>query len=436
MLFLIILSALLFDAAFFFSDVCGFLILFVPIPLFIWLCNRPYSIFDGVRAGLLWGVLVFGAHFTWLWCLMVQHSAAQWWLCGLVYGAVVGYFSLWSCVWLGACVVVTKVFTVRDGYKYGEELRRSPTERRRGTRTMNTIFSIIFFSLITLVFTYSLEHWSLKPLGIDISYPFINPRIPLAPYQWFVPINQKKSPPSSFAYVPPVANRIKNVHASWRCNPEGVGQKIFHMITDVVSEHQMASLFLAPESFFSFPLNECPHLVTLWTTALPPNALFLLGSILHDEKGYYQAAFCLREGLIINFYVKKILAPFTEKVPLLWNNVSSVREAFLGAGSVEFLDHSTRGAVEYFDIGQSLRVIPRVCLEFFFMTRQECERYQTSQRKIMVAWFVNDSWFNEPFRQIMHNLARLKAYELGFPVLMIGHFGMMLRYQEESVLPS
>ena len=235
-------------------------------------------------------------------------------------------------------------------------------------------------------------------------------------------------------YVAPVANRVKNANAAWRKSPEGMGQKIFQELDPfvvrravrLVSNHtneNSTHLLLSPESMFPFPLNHYPEIVRLWSNVIPDESHFLLGGIYEKEGRSYQSVFWLHRSLIINVYVKKSLTPFVEKIPEGWRCFASLREGFL-ANTVELSDGAEESESDCFDIGVQLRVVPRVCLEFFFVSRADFDRHRTPDKTVLVAFFANDSWFCPFFRSILYRLVCIKQAAIQLPVVYVGHFGM------------
>lgn len=389
----ILLSALAFNVAFVFPDCVGFLILFSPLPLVILLGTKPGP-WVGFKAGWWWGVCVFGVHFTWLLELLLVHSKASWLLSGMIYLAVVTYFALSSACWL--------LLALGFG-------------------------SILVFIMTSIGFWLCIEHWIFMLPGLGTGYPFLNPCIPLSSYTTFLKLISCVSIltcPVNIVYVAPVINRIKNTTAVWRTNPNAVGHKVYHQLC----KHQDVSpqsFYVAPETMFPFPLNHYPEVVDLWCGAMPCASHFFVGSILEERGKLYQAVFWLQQSPIINVYVKKILTPFVEKIPDMWKDIKILRNFFL-AGCQDFCDdtkYTVHGDTDFFDVTPRLRVVPRICLEFFFQRSDEFEQYKDHSKKTIILFFANDSWFNNFFRTILYRLLVIKAHRIGLPVVYVGHFG-------------
>jgi hypothetical protein len=409
--FLILLSALLFNGAFFFPEVLGFCILFFPMPLFF----IEYSFF----VGFMWGILIFGPHFIWLLMVVLQHSQAAILASAAVYLGVVTYFSLSSGLWLW--LTRKMMYGVSRIYDNGVRLCR--------------FIPVILFSVSLIMYWLFLEYIIVLPLGLP-GYPFINPCIPLASYKLFLKLvtmiallmghgaGPMGKPLDALVYVPPVVNRIKNSQALWRFNAEGVGQKIYAVLADCVSNNnEMSRVLVSPESMFPFALNCYPHIVRLWSAVVPTQDHYFVGSVYQKGQTYYQAVYWIHGGLIIKIYVKKILTPFVEKLPEGWRNLRPIKEMFLH-DAVEFCDCAQGVGADFFDITSTIRIIPRICLEFFFTTYDEIQPFLAPSKEAYIYFFANDSWFNEFFRKNLYNLAVVRSHWLNVPLIYIGHFGV------------
>jgi len=433
LLYAILLSTALFNVAFFFQNMFGWLIFFFPVPLWLFFRRNFYTpayppqvahpeertlvrVSKGLmgsksknyfKYGLLWGALVFGFHFTWTVQLLFTHSHAPWWLCLIAYSILVFYFALSSGLWF-VCAGLLKRLLVLCKFRCATSCA-------------------LFISI--LGYWWFLDGWVLFPVGLGRGYPFVNPLIPLASYRWFLHllgivfggvVNQAPLD-LPLTYVAPVVNRIKNVDAVWKSNPYGVSKRIEESL-DKASH----SIVLSPESSFLFPLNHYQHLVDRWCNKAPENSHLFIGSLYQAGSHLYQAVFWLHKSLIIKVYVKKHLTPFVEKIPDQWRGITALKEAFLRTGS-EFSDVKPAGTADVFDVTPNVRLIPRLCLEFFvYSSRAEFDCYKDPTKTVAIAFFVNDSWFNRYFRTTLVNLTRLKCQLIGLPVVYIGHYGCTL----------
>lgn len=411
----ILLLGLTFNGAFLFPDYLGFLILIYPILLVITL-KKLLSPWSGFVAGWWCGICIFGMHFTWLLELLIKQSQSPRWFCGIIYAVVVVYFALSSACWFGG---------------------------------MAMLFSCKGFNRTAVVIVTSsmywigIENWIFLPIGLGTGYPFLNPCIPLGGYTiflktiglvsmlWSGSLDKSHYSPVNIAYVAPVVNRVKNTTAAWKANPETIGYKIhYHLYKHDQAE---GSLYVSPETTFPFPLNHYPQISSLWTSVLEQKDHFFVGSILQEEKRLYQAIFWLQRGPIIKVYVKKMLMPFVEKIPRAYQNFPMLKNMFLKHG-VEFCEVTESCGTEFFDVHQNLRILPQICLEFFFAARKYFQDYKDGSKNVMIFFFANDSWFNNFFREILRRAVTIKANFIGLPVVYIGHFGYEVIEPQKAIL--
>jgi apolipoprotein N-acyltransferase len=390
----------MFNLAFFFPEQCGFLILFFLIPLGLAVATTRH----GWRLGFVWGLCIFAPHFSWLLLVMLQNSEAVWWLAVIVYMIIVVCFSATSACWLWLTSLVP------------EGMKRK-----------------LWFIVTTIGYWSIAINWVVRPLGLA-GYPFINPLLPLTVYRPFLkgvalvamlagrPCSLPRYDLNSVVYCSPVVNRVINAKACWRTDAYAVGKRIYEELATLHTANSQNGLYVTPESMYCFRLNYHPEVVTMWGRALLPEEDLLMGSVIERTGRYYQAVFWLRKGLIINFYVKKMLTPFVEKIPTLLKTFESLKQPFL-SNTVEFCDGTQGFGAELFDIGPRLRVIPRICLEFFFCSAHDFDTVRVTDRDAWIFVFANDSWFDRYFRKILFLTAVLKANYSGLPILYSGHFG-------------
>ncbi len=410
MLLNITLSAVLFSTAFLFPESLGWLIFFFPIPIWYFFKQAP-DYRASFKAGFFWGLCVFGVHFTWLFDVLIMHSQASWWLCGILYSVIVIYFTLTSSCWFISTTLLQRIL--------------------RSTTCALAMSAVCYWILM--------EHVILFPISPGYGYPFLNPFIPLASYPLFLKTialvlglmgYYPEKHHSQITYVAPVINKIKNHDAPWRSDPDGVGWQIYKSLYTIELENKNSQishpeLFVAPESTFCFSLNYYPDIIRLWTSAIGHNKHLFMGSIYAHEHRIYQVVFWLHRGLIIKIYVKKLLTPFVEIIPERWQHCASLKGAFLHS-SREFSDTHKGGELisDVFDIGPNQRFIPQICLEFFIRgSARGFDHLKAPNKQNTILFFTNDSWFNKHFRNILYNLTVLKAQLIGLPVIYIGHHG-------------
>jgi hypothetical protein len=392
----------MFNLAFFYPEYCGVLILFFLMPLGGVVRVSPHA----GRDGFVWGLCTFGPHFSWLLLVVLRHSSAHWLLAVLIYSVVVAIFSLSSGLWLWGAA------------RFFSGARR-----------------LFWFVSLSLVYWFVVVDVIVWPLGFR-GYPFINPLVPLAAYRPFLRIvslcammavgkQATVGDVANLEYCPPVVNRVVNADAVWRRSPYGVGQKIYEELTRLHAAQtplQQAKIWITPESMFCFSLNYYPSIIAQWDGAMGREDHLLMGSIIEREGRYFQAVFWLHKGLIIKFYVKKLLTPFVEKMPPTWRSISTLKKAFIG-DTVEFCDGVDGCGASFFDMGDKLRVVPRICLEFFFCQPHDFDTVRDGDHTVWIFLFANDSWFDRYFRKTLFLSAQLKANYVQLPVVYCGHFG-------------
>jgi apolipoprotein N-acyltransferase len=232
-----------------------------------------------------------------------------------------------------------------------------------------------------------------------------------------LPDNTSVLPP--VAYVPAVINQEYNHDSWWGVSPYEVARRLGGAMEQAVEQQPASKMVVGPESSYPFFLNTRTEVLNIWKPFLSDRK-HLFGSILwHDDKAH-QAVFCCQKGLIINFYVKKHLTPFGEKTPacLTWLK-NSVSDAL---SSLEFAPGPVEGAVETFTLDDGTTIIPRICLEFFLITARSYKMYRQGNKPTVIFLFLNESWYNQYFKNILSSLVRLKTALIGLPVQYIGHY--------------
>jgi hypothetical protein len=60
-------------------------------------------------------------------------------------------------------------------------------------------------------------------------------------------------------------------------------------------------------------------------------------------------------------------------------------------------------------------------MEFFFCTRDECEKIRDPRKNTWIFFFTSEEWFDFYFRQNFDLLVRLRSQILGLPVVFCGN---------------
>lgn len=348
--------------------------------LYIWQHAASYK---QLLAVLCWWVLiVYGVHFTWLAQLIVSHTSY-----GLM-GALVGW-----------CVAVSYFFLLTAAcWTFAWWARRS--------RVFWVGAIIVFFLLI--------EHRSMWFLSSGQGYPFFNPLLPLfqrsyAKYIFPIEKNSENLDQiiDSMCYIRPIANKKHNTDVWWRKDPQHYAYHLTHAIQSASTEE--SSLIVAPETSYPFILSNKPY--AQQAIGISSSRPILLGTVIQTGDLLNQAVVVLHQRRIINFYVKKLLTPLFETVPV-WAKR-------WGCDSCTHFDSiQPDGAVDVFQIEQSY-LVPRICLEFFLMPAQSYGTY--SRGSSCIVAFVNDSWFSPRFTKQLKRIAVQKAHLTGLPVVYVGH---------------
>ncbi|MFH1643738.1 MAG: hypothetical protein ABIA74_01020 [bacterium] len=406
LLFKIILSATLFNLSFFFLDSLGFLIVFFWIPLFLFFKENKNS---GFNIGLIWGSLIFSFQLFWLLILLLTKSAATVFLAVVLYLFLVVYASLITGIFFAFISKIIKIFN------------------------NNFIKLLTFFAGVFLYFSFLIKY-SLIILGRVEGYPFINPLIPLVRYKFFVLIfhffsnfwghaqinkfdldNQQQT--KVFYLKPPV------VEGKDESNPHSYAQKIYHNLSELnlfkYQNDYKNLIVVAPESTFPFPINKNNDQIDFWSNVLPENAQFLLGTQHKRGKKTYQSVVILNRGLIINFYDKTHLMPFTENLNKIFKQFSWANNLFLTGKNNLYC--STRFSGDYaFSPDDNWCIVPQICSEFFFNFKNSYSS-KFAGKSAIIFLFVNDSWFVKYFRKNIQNLVYLNTLINKTPVLYITH---------------
>ncbi|MFA6535163.1 MAG: hypothetical protein WCS92_02835 [Candidatus Babeliales bacterium] len=474
MSFLILLSALLYDVAFFFAEYFGFLVL-PSLFLIFWVLKegqrRKYTqcmIGVGIYTdrsnhtskqffwqGLAWGMLVFSVHFVWLLVLLLDKVKSGKCFAIFAYAFGMTYFSLTSALWF-----VITAFLIKKFSRY-------------------YIPQILIFFATCYGYFYLLENYALWWLGRIEGYPFLNPLIPLINFKLFIKalmftgILFSRGVGSYNTYNSGViSNNYAGLSAAKLDKPDyfefiylkpeivSVDQnlvsyeyQIYRKLCDLKlwerrDEHKQFIIF-APESSFPFPLNTHPGVIELWSNVLPDNAHLLIGTQYKLNEKICQAVCWLNKCRINNFYVKKHCVPFVEKIPHFYKKLKPIQDVFLSRvfpeGVAQFSRAKKLRQQNYFEfncldslhknIHDKIIFIPQICSELFFVSSYKlffdiaransCGSKDNQQvvqsQHAYIIFFVNDSWFLNYFKKIMQDSVRLKSVLSGVPLIYIGH---------------
>ncbi|HEB41490.1 MAG TPA: hypothetical protein ENI08_00530 [Candidatus Dependentiae bacterium] len=201
--------------------------------------------------------------------------------------------------------------------------------------------------------------------------------------------------------------------------PLDVAQEIQGAITDLLQQRSDVNCIVMPESSYPFPLNEDQDMIDLWCdNALPDDVSLLIGAHRREQHALHNCVYLLNQGRIVNFYDKRHMMPFVEKVPSLWNIFTCFYTLFLQKNR-EFSPGNRPNVL--FTLSNNVTFVPRICSELFFDTTGN--RDHIIQKDIPMLLVVNDSWFlGEYMRNLICLYAKLKAIEEGREILYVGHY--------------
>lgn len=367
-----LLSAILFNSAFFYPDQLGYVI--IPALFFFWRMQlQPQT-----GNTLLWALLVFPTHFIWLYALLRYQSRASIELAIGLYLFVVCYFIVLCAGWFALSSYI---------------IRNNKIEMRR-------IFILASISCFYIVIT----HVSLSPfVGHREGYPFLNPCIPLArTIMYFTNTTVTNNPATlPLLYLKPMPSSD---------HPGIDGQRHFHALCN--QKLTSKKIIIAPESFFPFPINEYPEIVALWSCALPTGSTFIFGSQWQDASKRYQTACCITNHQLTCLHHKHHLINFVECMPAWYNQIACLQALFLH--NAQDLSVSNASLKVFRHHGTNIMI--QICSEFFFTSLNI-----DSIKPNYIFLLINDRWFVAYFRKIIENLACIKSVWLNMPVVYVGH---------------
>gem|GEM_PF-3038945 len=351
------------------------------------------KLFSCLSLGALWGFFTAGIHFSWLFSTLFNKFCIGFGLSLFLYSIAILIFSLSTAVWVS---IQCYLFRFCSG-----------------------LLSRIFcFGLITLTFFYLWE-WV---------YPFFNPLLPLARYNQFLKLvflvgcilrGQTKEE----------CRNVSTVLRNWQvvqikpCKQKGANdliQSAFHCLNAAVEkiDYTKKTLFLAPETFFPYSLNKMPDVTKFWGATLPCNVYFLFGSQYEDIKTgkIYQCVYLLNQCRVINFYVKKHRVIFAERSPHWIPNY--FKKAFFSK-SVPFSKWRTNLGIESVDFND-FKIWPQMCSEFFLDYKIKGQ-HNPALKNNLICLFINDSWFEKAFQQLLRNYTKLKSAYHDIDILYVSH---------------
>ncbi len=398
---IILLSALLYNIAFFFSAHLGCCTLLSLFLICYFFSNKILSLKQYFFAGFGWGILVFSVHFIWFLILLLEKINACKSFAFCAYGFSVLYFALTSAVWFCFLSFAWQNYVIKCG--------------------------------ITYCYFYFLENYSLWFLARLEGYPFLNPLIPLSDFKLFTKVlilfglacqpDFSGLKNTEFIYLPP---GTRHEGESWVDAEYKILQELCKLRLRERSDQSKELIIFAPESAFPFPLNKYPSVIELWSNVLTDKSHLFIGSQYKYGEKLCQSVYWINQRRIKNNYVKKHCVPFVEKIPKLYRKLDLIRRVFLG-DACQFSRARKLEQLQVFEFSEDLIFIPQICSELFFSSSYKTfsKIKKEHAKQALIIFFVNDSWFTGYFKKILYNSAKLKSILSGVPLIYVGHGCLM-----------
>lgn len=221
-------------------------------------------------------------------------------------------------------------------------------------------------------------------------------------------LNKKDSEPSEWlnkiAYLNPVSYK----------NPIICAQALAQQINEVMEHNQEIELIIGPEATFPFAYNVCTKSeLLLQQNIVNKDAYVLFGAHRKDEKGnIFNSCYLLQTCRIIQNYDKKTLMPLTEFLPnyLQGNLTKNLFKQSLFACYASLQEDSDIIKLPW----ATFKLF--ICAEFFFTTHLTTDCPET-----FIA-VVNDSWFMHAYaRKLLYLTAAFKAKQWRKNIIYISH---------------
>lgn len=408
-----ILSALLYGSAFYLPILLGWAV----IPSLIlnaiviaqhtsrcsWLTCKSIMAY-----ALTWGMVAYGILHWWVYLVIRTHSNesimiafAMYFIFTVMFASTVVLW--WLAAWLILCWIQSR------------------------------LLQVISYLITTIGYFFLLDRYGGLLSGQLVGYPILSPLIPLASYKsflWMIAYvsgmlwpghhyyrySQTTNPLATIHFHPIINKRNESVmeHLKDQVN---LAHVFYHKLRNF--DCSRGDIIVTPESTFAHCLNECEEFCGLWGNVLPQEQHFLLGAQYKGkQRAPCQAIFHIHKNRITNFYVKKHLVPFGECPHPLF----SKKEDFAESGQSQWMEIDEDAGSSILNINDWV-IIPRICSEFLAL--YGIEDYLSYRidltKKTCVMFFVNDSWFDQPFVDLIHLYTALRAAWIGLPIAYVGH---------------
>lgn len=418
-------SICLAHAAYFFPHSVGFFSVLFLIPLF-------YAIFsiqkNAAWYGFYWGALFFTGHIWWVIATLAEYVEPPWHI--IVYVTLTFYFILITAFWFWLANFLS-AHIATTGQK------------------------MICWAISACIYYYFLQYYSCWFLQFGWGDPLISPLIPLTAhvffvspvaflgvdlYQvliiimqayvaWCIKINNRKGMfiivlisivllGLSYWYLPtqnmklavgciaPIITTQKSVHQ--------VAYELTYELIKYADAHRDISLLCAPESAFSFVLEDSSEIIALWHENIPlDEKVLIVGAYTKKGDALFNSMVGISDGRIVFVYHKRNIMPFIEYENRWHVPIFTKKRLLLAMGK------NDREIIQW----GPHQLVPFICSELFF------ERgYPAGSTDVPLVCLVNDSHFSSSMSILLLLHARLKAIAFGRVIVYCSHrYGIIIK---------
>lgn len=354
----------------------------------------------GLKFLIIWNALVVFIHYLWVIPSLQNKLEMSFWCAGGMYGAV--------------SIVHTVCFALFWLLVHG--LGRF--------RLLITLWhGVTHISIFLLSFPVA-GYMIMFIFGGQGCYNMLSPMIPLSKIfvdsSYEIDCNIKKSP-----IWHNNSSALKNISffslKHWLPNttlPWERAQHLFHALNHF---DQSASVVVTPESFFPFPLNYYPEMITFIAHGLKRcQMLFLASQYVQDDNKIFQAVYVITNKGIEHLYLKQHAVPFFEQMPWYLKKYKKISNIFDADQQFSYVPKN----IDFCGIlHDGVRIVPRLCSDFFLVTSVidlAKLRHRYGDRFLVVLQ-VNDTWFIGYMRRLLRQAACMRAWVASVNLVYVGY---------------
>lgn len=359
--------------------------------------------------GFLWGIVVFGIHFAWMFELIITRGTSFWWIFAWV--LLLGWYAMLSSLW----------FVL---------FKKSPI-----------ISTIIFFTIINF--------YSLCIVAMNCAYPLCNPLLYLPEQCWYFlpwigeigllfcmvalqvwifkfPIKCSWSDSikiwicsfiflfglSRPALVPADNHTMIGIHPWWYGCDDAMyaGYRMAHDLCVAAQKNAKASCIVLPESCFCWDIMQYSDFITIWSQSCN-NIPLLFGGHCKQAGSMVNAAFLVHDDCIVYQYHKQHYMPCVEQslwIEKLCNRSILTKEIMNNV----FVNSNQDDTVKIDGVTYQLFI----CSEFF------CQAKKVKGLPILLLW--NDAWLCNNFtKRLAYRYILYCQYAYRVPILHVSTLG-------------